>query len=99
MKKYLFTVACFLLIILGTFGLYYFMPRATPPMSPPELIGSTFEESILQKSIGCDKFCKERYAKQGYNIIGRLKSSPDGENLICNCYQKKLKTEGNKTEI
>jgi hypothetical protein len=92
MRKHLVAIVCSFLIIcglllmvcLGISSLHY------TTSGEPSITGGTDEKAIIEKAISCDKFCKEKYAEPDTNIIGRLKTSPDGENLSCMCYRKRL---------
>ena len=86
-----------IIVSFGFAGLYIFTPKATPPQGVQEDVGGTFQEEMLKKAESCDKFCKDKYSRDGWHIIGKLKTTPDNENIRCECYQKRL--SNNKIEI
>jgi len=81
---------CVFLMILGMYGMFLGIPKSEPTFSEPEDMGWDRGE-MLNRAETCDDECKRRHNKLGHDVVGRLKTSPDVDRLICNCYQKKIK--------
>ena len=90
MRKHLTAIVCAVLIIGGIFVMVCLGVNSfkQPPASDPVVEGSSTDKYITERTLSCDKWCKE----ERHLDFGKLKTSPDGENLICLCYKNKKRS-------